>query len=119
MNPNYYQDKRFEYPEEAVVLEDFYYKAKGKFFIPILCPELSSAIPYSNEANRGSTSNIINYNSRHGIKGTTVSNYVDLSVPEFIGNGIKDNYNMIKKGTKFLIVFVGGEINNPKIIGVS
>ena len=119
MNTNYYQDKRFEYSEVAVVIEDFYYEGTGKFFIPILFPELSSDVPYNNIASKGSTANIINYNTRHGIKNVTVSNYIELKVPKYIAEFIKDEYNTIKKGTEFIIVFVGGEVNNPKIIGVN
>lgn len=118
MNTNYYQDKRFEYPEVAIALEDFYYKGKGKFFIPVLFPELTSEVPYNNDTSRGSTSNIVNYNKRHGISNVTVSNYLELSVPSYIGESLKDEYETIKKGTKFIVVFIGGEINNPKIIGV-
>ena len=119
MNTNYYQDKRFEYPEIAVAMEDFYYKGKGKFFIPILFPELTSKVPYSNETSRGSISNIVNYNKRHGIKNVVVSNYIELTVPEYISEHIKDESNMIKEGTEFIIVFIGGEINKPRIIGVN
>jgi hypothetical protein len=119
MNTNFYQEKRFEFVEIAVAIEDFYYKNKGKFFIPILFPELTSTVAYTNSASRGSTSNILNYNSRHGIEATSVSNYVEMKVPEYIGESLKNEYNTIKAGTEFLIVFVGGEINNPKIIGVN
>ena len=119
MNTNYYQDKRFEYSEVAVAIEDFYYEGTGKFFIPILFPELTSDVPYNNIASKGSTANIINYNTRHGIKNVTVSNYIELKVPKYIAEFIKDEYNTIKKGTEFIIVFVGGEVNNPKIIGVN
>lgn len=40
---------------------------------------------------------------------------IDLVLPKFISSGYPDE--IIPKGTKFLVCFVGGNINNCQIIG--
>lgn len=118
MNSDFYQAKEFAYPEVGIVLEDFKYTSKGKIYIPILTPTMKGDKPIKEKKSKGSTSNIVNYNAKHGIKDCITSNYVELYVPTYIGYEIKNNKDMILKGTKFIISFIGGEVNDPKIIGL-
>lgn len=118
MDLNYFQEKIMKYVEIGIVLEDFNYKEKGKIFIPILLPETTRTAPVRNKAIKVPTNNILNRTGVNGISTPEISNYVELSVPLYIGESLKDENDIIKKDTVFLITFVGGEINHPRIIGV-
>lgn len=127
---DFYQTGNLQYPEIATLLEPVtYQKNIGKFFIPILTPTLSGSSTY--QANRPvvSTSNIVNKDNL-GLSGYTETNYIELTVPKHLFNPIIKNhtsekdvhhvvtYEQYPAGTKFIIVFIGGDINNIRIIGV-
>lgn len=118
----YYQEQDFKYNEIATVLEDFEYRSKGKFFINSITPLISSSSPFNDKKGKKTTSNIINYSAKLAITSYTISNYVLLSVPEYMLTSniltVINEISIIKKGTKFIITFVGGDINKPRIIGV-
>lgn len=118
MNSDFYQAADYGYTEVAIALEDFKYTDQGKFFIPILIPTKEKGSPKKEKKSKGSTSYIVNYSSKHGISDCEVCNYVELYVPTYIGHEIKDSSDKIKKKTKFIVTFVGGELNNPRIIGL-
>ena len=120
MNTNFYQDKDFSYTEMGIVLEDFNcYYSKGKIYIPVLMPELSSSAPYRTTSKKPNTSNIVNYSSKHAVSSITRTNYIELKVPRYIGAELEPiGSNIVYKGQRVLITFVGGEVNNPKVIGV-
>lgn len=118
MKNTFYQDFELKYPEIGIALEDFHYKSKAKIFIPVLLPEMSSTSATKGTRRSKAASNIVNSNGKRGIGSCTITNYVELTVPSYIASGLTDKDGIIKKGTKFILVFVGGEINNPKIIGV-
>lgn len=110
---NFYNDLNLVYPEIAILLEDTYDNINriGKFFIPILTPTLSKDYVYDQkELNMNSTDNIINDRSDLYIEECTVSNYIELKIPSHIKG-------KCKKDDKFVIVFIGGDINKPYIIG--
>lgn len=118
MDSNFFQNKEMHYNELGVVLEDFYYTEKAKVYIGVLLPEIQGNSPINNNIVRGSTSNILNKTGSQGITSAQVSNYVELLVPRYIGETLKNNINIIKKGTQLLISFIGGEINKPVVVGV-
>lgn len=118
MNIDYYQQQDFRFVEVATAIDRFYYTSKGKFFINSITPLLSSGSALNDSKGKSSTTNILNYSSKLNISSCTVSNYVDLLVPEYIAREMRDINGYISKGTKFLIVFVGGDINKPRIMGV-
>lgn len=118
MNIGYYQEQDFKFIEIATVLERFYYTSQGKFFINVITPMLSSSSPIDETKSKPSTSNILNYSSQLNISSYTTSNYVLLNVPRYIAEDLRDHDGYIAKGTRFLISFIGGDINKPKIMGV-
>lgn len=118
MNINYYQEQDFRFIEVATVLERFYYTSQGKFFINAITPLLSSSNPLDETKSRSTISNILNYGTKLGIESYTLSNYVSLRVPRYISNELTDGDGYINKGAKFLVSFVGGDINKPRIVGV-
>lgn len=119
MDSNFFQEKIMKYLELGIVLEDFDYKEKGKIYIPILLPEISGTAPIREKQIRGSVSNIKNKTGVNGIGAYEISNYVEMNVPGYIAECLKDQNNKIKKGTQLLIAFMAGEINMPVIVGVA
>lgn len=110
-NSNFYENIDFTYPEIAVCIEDSDGE-EAKFFIPILTPFLSNDDPFDKLDPVISKLNILNkYDNNLDISQCTSSNYIILELPyECKSNGCK-------KGDKFIITFIGGDINKPYILG--
>lgn len=110
----FYKDKTFEYPEIAILMDTVNKNNPvGRFIIPILTPNLKTDRLIKSEKGVVDTSNIINLQTNRTMS-LTEQNYVTLSVPEYMfGSGIE-----YKKGDKFIIVFIGGNVNKIQIIGV-
>ena len=117
MNINYYEEQNFNLTEIGVVMEDVSYTKAAKINIPAIMPGISDTKAFSTIKSKYHTNNIINKSGRANIRSCTISNYVSLKIPVYIGKSIADG-GSIKKGTKFIISFVGGEINKPRVIGV-
>lgn len=119
MNSQFYQNRDFSNIEIATVLEDFHYKSMGKFYLNTIIPELDKSGPYEISIPKESTSHIINYNSKHGVQGLTESNYVLLHLPSYLLPEVvtRPDGVTVVKNQQVLVAFVGGEVNNPRIIG--
>lgn len=107
MKKNFYEELDLRYPEIAICMEDTNTNI-GKFFIPILTPTLNSSKPYLEKNNDFNTKNLINSN---GLNASPVyfSNYIELKLPKGITTAKKDD--------KFIVIFIGGDINKPVLIG--
>lgn len=125
MYTNFYQDQEMKYTEIAIVLEEFESDKIGKFYIPVLLPEIPGGNPI-NKTGRVSSSNIVNPSGKAGIGSYTSTNYVELRVPGYIREEIETpkyisehhSIMVIRKGVKVLVTFIGGEANKPCIIGI-
>lgn len=102
----FYKDMVFSYPEIAVCIEDTD-KQIGKFFIPVLTPCIKDREPYDKVFQGLDTHNLKN----KGVRPTpiTFSNYIELPLPT--------GFTSAKKGDEFVVVFIGGDCNNPVLIG--
>lgn len=111
MNTSYYKLHSYTQLEIVICLEDIdnTKNNKGKFFIPAFTPFLDNDVPYDKKDPPSSTANIISGTHGLDIRRCTMSNYIELKIPEYIDS--------IKKGDKFVISFIGGDINKPYIIG--
>ena len=107
MKKNFYEDLDLRYPEIAICLEDTDTNI-GKFFIPILTPTLNKSKPYLEKNNDFYVKNLINNNNLN-ISPVYFSNYIELKLPKGI--------NSAKKDDKFIVIFIGGDINKPVLIG--
>lgn len=106
----FYQNLELKYPEFAICIEDSEPESGlAKFYIPVLTPMLESEESYDEEDLNVSTSNIINDSSSMELNGCTVSNYLELHLP--------DSKATCHKGDKFVVVFVGGDPNKPFLLG--
>ena len=108
MNSSFYDDLDLKYSEEAILLEDTD-TGIGKFYIPVLTPLLDSSYPYIKQDQGINTRNIKNDISGSEIGQCYTSNYIELNLP----NG-ELNAN---KGDKFILMFIGGDINRPYLSG--
>lgn len=121
---DFYQTCDFKYPEVGILLEDISWEnTMGKFFIPVLTPTLSSSGVYETSKPSESTGNILNQSI--GVSGYTESNYIEINIPSHllpqkeIGEGGEISPEIpYKKGDKFIMVFVGGDVNKVRVIGV-
>lgn len=108
MNHDFYNnDNGFCYPEIAICLEPID-STKAKFYIPVATPLLSKNIAYDETPTKVITDNILSDKSTLNISPCTISNYVELKLPDD---------KPVKKGDTFIVVFLGGDINKPNLIG--
>ena len=114
---NFYENLDLKYPETAVLAARCYPGAIGSFYIPVLTPyQPSSTSKVDKKILR--SNNLMNAENNITISNSTVSNTLSLKIPEYIGNNAPRDLNgRIIEGTKFILVFIGGDINQPKIIG--
>ena len=88
---------------------------KCKFAIASLMDSDAGQVPTTQKI-KNDTSNIAN-KSKNGIDPTytEVNNYIEIEVP--VEHTIYYPAKVIPKGTVFWIMFVGGDINKPIIVG--
>lgn len=139
-------EKILQYPQIAILMEDLSKNQfEGKFTIPILMPYLSKGKP-TNEQKSGKNFNTVTGIAAN--TSYNVSNYLTLHIPKYlIENEFFEKYNEVtetrgyitdngivicnkittkkidpiicKKGSEFIIVFVNGDLDKIKIIGIS
>lgn len=86
-----------------------------KFAIPSLMDTDGTEQPQISEV-KNTTSNIVN-KDKNGIEAdvTQTSNYIDIAVP--LEHTIYYPTKIIPKGTVFFVMFVGGSMSKPIIVG--
>ena len=107
---NYIENSDFKYSEIAVALEDYSFDTFAKFTIPTIFTFLNKDTIIL-ETHKNTKSNIVNKNQIN-VNSYTSCNYIELFV------SIDKAYNRTtgKKGDKYAVIFVGGNINNCTII---
>jgi hypothetical protein len=108
-----YLESDYKYSELAIALEDYERGGMIKCYIPSLMSFINSD-SVRTTTKRLSTTNIKNKDiTLLGINQYTSCNYIELLAP----NNIEyDENSKGKKGDKFILTFVGGDINQCKII---
>lgn len=110
---NFYKNLELNNTEFAIALEDYEYGNNVKCNIPSLMPFLSNK-EIIEERRRVSPSNIKNKKLELlGIGKYTSCNYIELYIPKSISEGNTKG----KKGDKFIITFIAGDINKCNVIG--
>ena len=126
-NPsNFYENLDLKYPEIAIAMEEIDRLSPGliSFVIPILTPTMDNTklVTKTIYQNRSSLRN--SKYSAYEIGNVELSNSVYIKIPiEITGglsllnmNDIPDSIRYIPKGSKWIVVFVGGDITKPRII---
>lgn len=104
--------------EIGIILGRTHYNSTMKICIPTLTPNLSTNSVYNNNIQLKSKTNLINKSLP--ISQISIRNYFSLSLPRHLVSSIyTDEWGYISDGTKVLVAFVGGDLCNPKIIGVA
>lgn len=111
-NENFYKDFDLRYPETAILAKRCYAGEIGSFYIPVLTPYQSSS-QVNSDKQMLKASNLMNADNNITINKSIVSNTIDLKIPNYLRYGD----NVFEAGTKFIVVFLGGDINQPRIIG--
>ena len=115
---NFYDQTDLRYPEIAVCLEDTH-GPTGKFSIPILTPFMNNSSPVTETIYNDSGKTLLSGTRQElEIGNCTMSNYLVLDLPDIVKHEISyhDPRIMVRKGEKFIAVFVGGDINKCKLI---
>ncbi len=115
---DFYDDLDLKYPEIAVCVEDTYYNAisRTKFSIPVLTPNLNQST-ISQGVIRQDGSSLINKDKKSvEVENITIGNYLTIPVPSRMVTPNVMNL-AIRKNSKWIVVFIGGDINKPQIIG--
>lgn len=112
---NYYEKLDLKYPEIAIAAHRFYTTdSSARFYIPVLMPLIGSDSS-SNRTRIPPNTNILN-KDRPSISSSAYSTG-SVSIPlreERLGHFYR---NIVPKGTKFIVIFIGGDINNMAILG--
>lgn len=116
---DFYNKSNMTYSEIAIALEDFTYGEDVKMTIPVLLPLVNYKDEPISTTEYISNKNILNKDKDNLKVGkVTVNNYITLTVPKDLCPcfGI-DNECEHKglKGQKFIVNFIGGNINKPII----
>lgn len=114
MNKNFQKDfSSLKYPEKAILMEDVTKEnPTGKFIIPVLLPTFNNSKINSKTYPKLATTNLLNKDDIRNID-MTIQNYVELNIPLYLFTE-----DTIKANSEFIVCFIGGNINNIKILGV-
>ena len=115
---NFYDQTDYRYAEIAVCLEETS-GPTGKFAIPILTPFVNTDYVSESTEYNSSTKNLLSGTRKElEIKNCSISNYLVLRLPDIVLHEIEyHNPNItVKKGEKFIAVFVGGDVNKCRLI---
>lgn len=114
---DFYDSLDLKYPEIGIAIQDINRDNPGKvkMIIPILTPNMDN----SREINKmvyQNTSNLMNENKINiGIRDINITNYIKIPFQKEVCVS-NDSDRIIKKGSKWLVVFVGGDITKPRVI---
>lgn len=132
---NFYEDLDLKYPEIAIAMQDIDKVNPGKvlFSIPILTPG-SDTNKITEEKIRQDSRQLANKDMRPvDIQTITKTNYIEIEVPSELCCTFNDEFKIlhnnsnanvqiipinryIPKGSKWIVVFLGGDVTNPRII---
>lgn len=138
-NSNFYTELDLKYPEIAIAMDDIDILNPGlvRFIIPILTPGVNMTKPILNTVYQSKSSLMNSNKAAFEINNIKLRNYITLPVTRevcgtnlvdylfkkdsneyynFISN-IPNSVRYIKKGSKWIVIFLGGDITNPVIIG--
>ena len=111
---DFYKDLDLKYPEIAITLEKFSKHSDATVLcnIPVLLPFMQ------NTADRINTANIENKVNNLGIGPCTIHKGTYLKINREHSQYCPANRDgIVSAGEKFIVVFVGGDIDKPRIIG--
>ena len=116
---DFYDNLDLKYPEIGIEIEDIDRRNPGrvKMIIPILTPNMDNTKVIEKIAYQNS-SNLKNAKKNVNIQNIKITNYVEVPIPAEICtiSEYDDDRFTIKAGSKWIIVFIGGDITKPRPI---
>lgn len=117
---DFYDKMDLKYPEIAIAMDDIDRMNPGeiRFAIPILTPLMDNSKPVVDTI-RQTKSNLRNDPSvKLEVDNIRITNFISIRVPQEVCNvyQLTEENRIIKSGSKWIVVFVGGDITKPKII---
>lgn len=117
---DFYDKMDLKYPEIAIAMDDIDRTNPGRvrFIIPILTPHMDKD-KITNKTiyqNRSSLRNDKSVKLEIGDVGIT--NFIHINVPAEVCNvyNLTNENRYIQAGSKWIVIFVGGDITKPRII---
>lgn len=117
---DFYDKMDLKYPEIAIAMDDIDRMNPGRvrFIIPILTPHMDKD-KITNKTiyqNRSSLRNDKSVKLEIGDVGIT--NFIHINVPAEVCNvyNLTNENRYIQAGSKWIVIFVGGDITKPRII---
>lgn len=117
---DFYDKMDLKYPEIAIAMDDIDRMNPGtiRFAIPILTPLMDNKKPVVDTI-RQTKINLRNDQSvKLEVENIRVTNFIHIKVPQEVCNvyELTEANRIIKAGSKWIVVFVGGDITKPRII---
>ena len=114
---NFYDNMDLTYPEIGIAIDQINRKNPGnvRIIIPVLTPMMDNS-KNINKIIYQSTYNLKNSNRNVEIGNIQVCNYIEIPFPKEICYSPDTSDDIIQPGSKWLIVFVGGDITKPRPI---
>lgn len=117
---DYYEDLDLKYPEIAIAAENFYTtQSSALFYIPVLMPLVTNTTKV-NKQSFPNTMNILNKDKPQISRTASTTGCISIPIhKERMGDDwyYQKQHNYVPKGSKFIVIFVGGDINKPRILG--
>jgi len=116
---NFYDNMDLRYPEIGIAMQqiDRLNPGEVKFIIPVLTPNMDNSRLIESKIHQNKSS-LMNKNKNIEIETLSVSNYITIKIPREVCSMfyIADDDRFIPSGSKWIIVFVGGDITKPRVI---
>lgn len=116
---NFYDNMDLRYPEIGIAMQQIDRLDPGevKFIIPILTPNMDNSRLIDSRVHQNKD-NLMNKNKSIEVESLNIRNYISIKMPKEVCSTyhISDENRFIGSGSKWIIVFVGGDITKPRII---
>lgn len=117
---NFYDNMDLRYPEIGIAMQkiDRFNPGSIKFIIPVLTPNMDNSRLIDSKIHQNKD-NLMNKNRNIvEVETLNIKNYITIKMPREVCSMyyISDNDRYIASGSKWIIVFVGGDITKPRII---
>ena len=119
---DFYDELDLKYTEIGIAIQDIYKENPGnvKIIIPILTPSMRTDAPVETLIRQTKSSNLLNSKKNKTvleIANVLCTNYMEIPFPPEVCAASKANdEGYIPSGSKWIMVFVGGDITKPRPI---
>lgn len=117
---DFYDKMDLKYPEIAIAIDDIDRCNPGnvRFIIPVLTPLMDNGKPITDSIRQNKSSLRNDQSVKLEVENIIVTNFISIKVPQEVCNvyQVDDSNRIISAGSKWIVVFVGGDITKPRII---